>query len=80
MNFNPSMFENLRQNMTHADAKSNAQRMATMSDDELKNYARMAGMLIFCSCSKIIKRYATDDPRNDEDVRTDDERHGQQPV
>mmetsp|Transcript_44138 Transcript_44138/g.51010 ORF Transcript_44138/g.51010 Transcript_44138/m.51010 type:complete len:583 (-) Transcript_44138:180-1928(-) len=41
---NPQMFEQMKQNMSHSDAKMAAARMATMSDQELRDYAKMAGM------------------------------------
>jgi tetratricopeptide (TPR) repeat protein len=41
---NPQMFEQAKKNMSHGDAKTAATRIATMSDQELKEYAKMAGM------------------------------------
>lgn len=40
---NPQMFEQMKKNMSHGDAKAAALRMATMSDQELRDYAKMAG-------------------------------------
>ncbi len=42
-----SMFESDRKNMSKDQMKSAASMMANMSDDDLRNYAKMAGWTIF---------------------------------